>query len=289
MNKAKELDQFFTKPDVALTVVQKLIDEVSFNIEDFYFIEPSAGAGSFIDATKVALPNPYITGYDIDPQREDIKYKNFLTDEFSEIEHIPYDQTFFIGNPPFGKKASLAIEFINRSLELGGYCGFILPLTLRRYFTQKLIDEKASLIVDFDLDTNIFTFQGKEYPVRCCFQLWTKVETDMPNLRRLTAPKRNHPDFDSWIYNATKNAEKFFNEDWEIAILRQGWGDFTPILKESNTELSKKKQWILIKPQNEEVKNRLLSIDYKKLAEGNTSVRGFGKADLVEEYERIFG
>lgn len=38
-----------------------------------------------------------------------------------------------------------------------------------------------------------------------------------------------------------------------------------------------------------EVKEKLLSIDYNALGEKNTSVRGFGKADIVEEYTRLFG
>lgn len=63
-------------------------------------------------------------------------------------------------------------------------------------------------------------------------------------------------------------------------------GDFTPIPK--GRHLNPSKQWMFFKTDSPMARERLLKLDFDKLSELNTSVKGFGKADVVAEYERLY-
>lgn len=79
-----------------------------------------------------------------------------------------------------------------------------------------------------------------------------------------------------------------FEKEWDFAVLRQGWGDFNPIVLDDYNQLSKKKQWMFFKSDNKNIIKKLKNIDYNNLAEKNTSVRGFGKADIIAEYNSLY-
>jgi len=293
MGKAKELDQFYTRPEVSRACVKQLkqiLPKLDYG-ESITFIEPSAGTGSFLKALEPT--DKWVAG-DLEPKFPGVQERNFLVDTLEVT--VPREERVIFGNPPFGKKAALALEFIERGFDYADTVAFVLPIQLRKYITQKRLREDARLVYDELTPEVSFEFNGKPYEVRCVFQVWTlrnplddKGESLLPDLRRRTAPPTKHPDFEAWIYNATPQAEKVFMSDWEFVILRQGWGDFTPKLRNENPELSKKIQWIFVKPLTEQARKNLLSIDYEELAKRNTSVRGFGKADLVDEYTRLFG
>lgn len=283
---AKDLDQFYTREDVAreLTgVVYELIPEIyGTSAERLFYLEPSAGTGSFL--TAMAYHGLEGKGYDIDPSSDGIDTADFLVDD---LEVPDRDQVVVIGNPPFGKRAKTALEFLERSFTYSDTVAFIMPVQLSRYLTQKNIREQARLVYSETLDPNIFVYQDKGYSVRCVFQVWTLKDTDHDDLRVRTAPPTRHPDFESAIYNCTESAEKFFHQQWDFAILRQGWGPFVPVIVDDYTTLSYRKQWMFFRSDDPEVIDRLKSLDYTALSEGNTSVRGFGKADVVSEYNRV--
>ena len=304
MGTAKELDQFYTRPEVSLACVKRLrtlLPTLGYGddlapvsgagpLTGVTFIEPSAGTGSFLKALD---PGETWVAGDIDPKFPGVLERNFLTEEL-EVS-APREECVVLGNPPFGKKAALALAFIERGFDYADTVAFVLPIQLRKYITQKRLRADARLIYDELTPEVSFEFNGKPYEVRCVFQVWTLRKTNaitgdpLVDLRQRTAPPTKHPDFEAWIYNATPQAEKVFHEDWEFVILRQGWGDFTPKMRADDPELSKKVQWIFVKPLSERARKNLLSIDYEDLAKRNTSVRGFGKADLVDEYTRRFG
>lgn len=100
------------------------------------------------------------------------------------------------------------------------------------------------------------------------------------------APITAHRDFEMWQYNNTRQAEKYFDYEkypWDFAVLRQGYGDYKT-LKYPGDDFDKHKQWIFIHAHDENILNILKSIDYEKLSRHNTSVPGFGKADVINEY-----
>lgn len=270
MSSSRSRDAYFTTPDIAAHCVQTLDNLIGTN---HTYLEPSAGDGAFMRP----LVNRNLIACDIQPQAENILCQNFLTSDLKA--------TVVIGNPPFGKRSSLAIEFINKSAAFADYIAFILPVQFRKYLTQRKLDSQLFLIHDELLPDFSFTFEGNPYNVRSCFQIWTTLSSKI-DLRKLVAPATSHPDFQMWLYNNVPEAIKVFDNDFDFAVPRQGYQDYS--LRASLDECVLSKQWMLFKASTPLVLNRLLDLDFHKLSLLNTSTPGFGKADVVTEYSRLY-
>ncbi|WP_181882664.1 MULTISPECIES: SAM-dependent methyltransferase [unclassified Helicobacter] len=166
-NKNNKFDEYFTKPEVAKALfnkAQKIISKYE-NIDKYTWLEPSVGDGCFY----TLLPKNKI-GIDINESKFDILKTDFLTYE------LPQKPLIVIGNPPFGHRGVLALEFIKHCVGADFVC-FILPM-----FFQSL--GKGSVryrVKDFHLlheevlPTNSFYLKsGKEKDVKACFQIWSK-------------------------------------------------------------------------------------------------------------------
>jgi hypothetical protein len=285
---AAERDQYFTSPEaveLCLDAFLPIVRQVWGDPAQGWFVEPSAGDGAFLQALKGLGLNTW--GGDIEPQHPSILRHDFLAQPLPKPPGKPRF-TAVIGNPPFGRKAVLATAFINRSLELSPLVGFVVPLMLRKWSAQSLVVPSARLVLDETLPENAFLFMGKPYRLRCCFQIWTSLDLEQlphKNLRLLAAPPVNDPDFSAWQFNCTPEALKYFDYEWDFAVLRQGFGDFShQHSPRERATLDRRKQWIFIKAHTPEALAILRSIDYEQLARRNTGTLGFGKADLVQAY-----
>tara|TARA_Y100000114_G_scaffold66331_1_gene60814 strand:- start:197 stop:988 length:792 start_codon:yes stop_codon:yes gene_type:complete len=155
------LDKFYTNKDIAekcATIFNKHAFRGYF--EDVPIVEPSAGAGAFA---------PYVTlMLDILPEG---KYKKYIAEQdFFTFPTHEYPQ--YLGNPPFGRNASLAKKFFNHAAKGEGVIGFILPRTFRKVSVQNALDLNFHLVEDILLPPNSFTLEGKPYSVPCVFQVW---------------------------------------------------------------------------------------------------------------------
>lgn len=162
MPTSKQLDKFYTDSDLTDVLIDDMCRMLSLDRATQQFLEPSAGSGSFSSHLS------HVFAYDIAPECEEIRQADFLTlpPEWDK------DSTVAIGNPPFGKRARLAVAFANRCLETCSAVGMVLPNTFRRYNTQKQMPEWANLVLDEDIPADSFTIDGIPYSVRCCFQVW---------------------------------------------------------------------------------------------------------------------
>jgi hypothetical protein len=279
-SKDKKLDQFYTNPIIAQKCYDSLASVVKkLKIKNHIFLEPSAGSGAFYNI----MPKGSI-GVDIDPKCDGVIKADFLKYDLKTNKNV-----ITLGNPPFGKRSKLAIEFFNKCANSSKIVAFIVPVQFRKWGVQKKLKADFELVYDELLPDNAFIFKGKPYEVRCCFQIWVKKDINAykVNLRIQTSPLIKHEDFEMWQYNNTKEAEKVFDNDFDFAVPRQGYQDY------SRRETSKKdceltKQWILFKAKNKTVLNRLIKLNYEKIAMKNTSIPGFGKADVVEEYMNLY-
>ena len=290
MTNEKQLDQFYTQDSISsqcLSEAVEVLHKLYPSMKDILFLEPSAGDGSFIRALKSIeeLKDNKYYACDVDPRANDILKRDFLKDNLHN-ELPDKSQVITIGNPPFGKKGKIASNFINNAFMYSETVCFILPLQFQKHSGHNQITKQAKLILDKKLKPNSFLFKQAEYSVRCCFQIWTIKRTELKDLRLRKSPITKHKDFEMWQYNNTKTAEKFFNKEvykWDFAVPRQGYKDYT--LKETNPEImDRRTQWIFFKAKNDEILERLRKLDFVKLSQKNTSIPGFGKADVIEEY-----
>jgi hypothetical protein len=285
----EKLNKYYTKEHTANLCYEKLcfiLKNLNLDPEKMLFIEPSAGSGVFLDFIKYNK-----IGFDIEPNdkvRQIIK-SDFLNDDIAYyLKAFSFAQnknnTVCLGNPPFGIKSQLAMEFVNRSFDFSNTVAFILPVQFRKWSAQAHIDKNAQLILDMDLNEDIFQIMGKTYNLRCCFQVWTKISNPMyPNLRILTKPLKKHPDFEMYQYNRTEHTKKYFDYHWDFAVPRQGYQNYEMKFYHKE-ECNEKYQWIFFKAKNEYILNKLKMIDFVKLSKKNIGIPGFGKADVIEEY-----
>jgi len=275
---AKDLDKYYTKDDIALLCLGLFLPLIDQNA---MLVEPSAGNGSFLRAAQEA--GRKIAGFDILPEGAGIVELDFLNQDIRE--HLDIKDVAFLGNPPFGKKGATAIAFINKCLDLSGTVGFILPIQFRKWSAQSKIQKGASLIMDADLPDDSFTIEGKPYSIRSSFQVWSRNHPLCKDLRLDRAPPTSHPDFEMWQYNRTKQAERFFDYNWDFAVPRQGFYDYS-VKVYKKEDCDRKKQWIFFKANTPEALERLNQIDFAELSKLNSGIPGFGKADVIKEYTR---
>ena len=272
---SKELDQFYTNPEIARECMGLLKKEIELNQFDI-LLEPSAGEGVFL---KLLDPKKRI-GLDLDPKDPEIIKQNFFTYNPDRSKKI-----LTIGNPPFGKRSKLSIDFFNHAASFSEVIAFIIPLQWRKWSVQSKLAQGWRLIKDHTLKEKAFIHEGKPYGVRCCFQIW--VKGDGPSLRMSEKLPTDHPDFHMYLYNNTRQAEKYFDMDWDFAVPRQGYADYER-RETDKDKCEKTTQWIFFKAKNKTVRKRLMNIDYEKLAMKNTSTPGWGKADVVELYSTLY-
>ena len=223
MASSKKLDQFYTARNTAKYCLNHLEEIVSpfYNLKDTTFLEPSAGDGAFLDALD-KKGYSWVAG-DIDPQYQDIEKVDFLSDYQWGLNR---DADIIIGNPPFGKRASLAIDFINKGLQFSDTVAFVLPIQFDKYLTQKKINDNALLIESIPLEKYSFTFNNKPYDVRSVFQIWTLRKDMGEDKRKRKAPPTKHEDFQLEYYNCVPEKLYLFNQQWDFAVLPSRMGRF---------------------------------------------------------------
>ena len=269
------LDKFYTKKDIAQQCYTFLTKYYTITDNDI-FLEPSAGAGSFLEFL------PKYEAYDIAPEGDNIIKQDFLTLELPRYDYVT------IGNPPFGKRSKLAIEFFNHAAKYSKIIAFIVPVSFMKWGIHKELDSNFNLQAYMYLPENSFTDNGKDFSVRCVFQIWTREKINN-NLRILKAPPIKHADFNIWQYNATPEAMKYLDENWKYALYRQGYKDYHKLFTqeeydEVEQQMKQNIQFFFFEPLCDRAEQFIHEGDFESLAARNTSTPGFGKADFVSYY-----
>lgn len=202
----RDLDQFFTKPDV----VQQCINffHQFYKLGEFdLVIEPSSGNNDFVRGLQQYVTNDKLIWMDIDSIDEEHN-KNFMLFEPPPEYEGAGKRILTIGNPPFGKNSSKAILFFNRAACYSDVIAFIVPKTFRKQSFMNRLFCTFVLVGEMTLAANSFIFEGEDYNIECIFQVWKK--TDVP--RKSYKPRKETVDF------------MFVNDidDYDIAVRRVG-------------------------------------------------------------------
>ena len=277
----RRLGKFYTKRTVARRCKAALYDIIEQSIPT---LEPSVGAGSFIER------GDRIVAFDLAPEHPGAMQIDSLSPHlFDVMRGAGLNEFLAIGNPPFGKRNSLAIAFVNQFLMIGGVVAFVLPVSFRKWSVQQHIAEGARLILDIDVPEDGFVLpDGRDYKIRTCFQCWSIREADKrrPDLRIHTKPPTCHPDFDMRVHTATSNALGDSSFRWDFAVIAHGFGDYGLQLTPAD-RLSPRKQWMLFSANSPAALKRLKAVDFYRLSLGKQMIPGFGKADVVRAYNEL--
>jgi hypothetical protein len=78
-----------------------------------------------------------------------------------------------IGNPPFGKNATLAVQFFARAALFSDTIAFVLPRTFLKQTILARLPANFKLRAQRDIPGMGFDFEGKPATVPAVFQVWT--------------------------------------------------------------------------------------------------------------------
>jgi len=170
--KRNTIDKYYTKPIVVKQCI-KLIKKYINITENDLIIEPSAGNGSFIKKIKKISTNYEF--YDLEPEHDEVYKQDFLNFDHTKLKQ-KYTNIHIIGNPPFGRQASLAIKFIKKCCLFANSISFILPKSFKKDSMKKSVDKNYHLIHEIDLLENSFLVNNAECDVPCVFQIWQYKE-----------------------------------------------------------------------------------------------------------------
>lgn len=257
---ARARDQFYTRDVIAEMLVQKTrkvcLQYDPGGIDHFRIIEPSAGTGVFLPYLPV-----HTEACDKDPKDPRIMEADFLRLNLFSRSPKP---TLFIGNPPFGRNASLAIKFFNHAATVGDIIAFIVPLSFRKASIQNRLNLNFHLLDEMLLPKDAFIFDGKPKHVPTVFQIWVKKEVRREKINLQT----DHPDL-------TFTTRELAN----IAIPRVG-NKAGCIIR----DFSKCPQSSFFIRADPEALKILESLDLQTTAMNTTGQRSLAKSELVALY-----
>ena len=164
-------DQFFTPKELAEKCWATFKREVPISIENYTFVEPSAGNGSFL----TILP-PGSIGLDIEPRAPGIEKGDYLTWRPADTSK----RYIVIGNPPFGLRGHLALNFINHSHSFADYVCFILPQLFEsdgKGSPRKRV-KGYNLIYSEGLTADFSTPENQPVKINGVFQIWSKYTSN---------------------------------------------------------------------------------------------------------------
>lgn len=237
------LDQYYTSEEDMMYCVNKTLDilqENGYSVSEF--LEPSAGQGVF--SNYLATSGLNVIAIDIEPKSEDIIQADYLT---YDIEYKK--DRLIIGNPPFGSKLSLAKKFYNKSVEIGDYISFILPIS---QLNNTKMMYKFDLIYSEDLGELIFSGDRK---VHCCLNIYVRPKSGL-NKKKTSKLKD--------VEIVRQDSKKYDSFEFDIRMCY--WGDATAgkILKNGERYSGEYK----IKIHNEDLKDKIIGVltntDWKK-------------------------
>jgi hypothetical protein len=154
-----EFDKFYTKEDISKYLIS-LVDTRRYKT----IIEPSAGTGSFSNNIEGCY------AIDIAPEGDGIYLQDFFTLDYSNFRK----PILVIGNPPFGRNGSLALNFIKYSSLFADTIAFILPKSFKKQSFYNKIPLNFWLYETVNLPDNSFIYKGEEKNIPCVFQIYEK-------------------------------------------------------------------------------------------------------------------
>jgi hypothetical protein len=179
-----------------------------------------------------------------------------------------------IGNPPFGRQSSLAIQFIKKSALIADSISFILPKSFKKDSMQKHFPPKFHLIYQKDIEDNSFLQDGKPIDVPCIFQIWQKREEERQVIAKLDAD----PD----IFQFVKQ-----DENPDISFRRVGVNAGTIDDKELDKKSFQSHYFIKFGPtiNKKEFIEKMRQIEYKH--DNTVGPKSIGKQEIIREVNQL--
>lgn len=273
----QEKDQFFTeKSNVkkCISILKKKLEELGLNENDYTYIEPSAGDGSFFNE----LPKDRRIGIDIEPKCDEVISGNFL-------KWYPKNDKKYItiGNPPFGLRGNLALRFINHASKFSDFVVFILPQLFESSGKGNCKDRvtNLNLIHTEKIDSNFYYPDGTDVNVNVVFQVWSKNYKKESKRFSCSDYIKIYSVSDGGSPSTTRNKKMINNCHYYLPTTC-----FEEKMKiyEDFYDLPQNRGYgIIIKKDKERVSEALKSINWKEISFSSTNSALNLRFDLIED------
>lgn len=262
-----ELDQFFTDPEDAARFIAKVDELYPLSGYDVV-LEPSAGDGSFFKL----MPENRV-GIDLEPLAEGIEKMDFF-DYWPPL----FSSTCVIGNPPFGRRGSLAKDFFNHCAKYADVIAFVVPAIFSKPSFYKSLDKMFHL--EYQEYVDRFNLpDGTPHPVKCVFQVWKKKGT-----ARVDEVRQNkHPDFEMThrhISRTTKEELEQLCAEYDFCM-----GQISG--KVMDTKDATKGSQFFVKGNVPGVREVFEKMDFSENSKYHVGATSLAVADVVEKYLEI--
>lgn len=229
-------DKYYTPVGLAKHCIDKTYEIIGIdNITEI--IEPSAGNGSFLNH----LPKDTLA-YDLYPEDDRIVEQDFLK---LELDH--QKGRLIIGNPPYGRCLSLAQKFYKKSVEIGDYISFILPISQLNNIQS---------MYEFDLvhseDLDIECYSGIN--LHCCLNIYKR---NANGLKKPTKIKLRD------IKIIRQDSKGYKDKEFDIRMCYWGNGSAGKILSPEESYSAEYKIQILNKELKEKIIKVLKEVEWK--------------------------
>lgn len=228
MGNKLDLDKYYTPKHLAEYCYNKALEVLGKeNITEI--LEPSAGAGAFMELDENML------GFDIMPEHPKVEKQDFL------LLDMNYKKgRLILGNPPYGRCLSMAQKFYKKSLELGDYIAFILPIG---QLNNSRSMYEFDLIHSEDLGKELYS----DRELHCCFNIYRRPQMGL----------NNKPISKLQDISIVRQDSKYYNTmDFDIRMCYWGNGSAGKILKDAEHYSAEYK----IKVHNESLKEEIIRV-----------------------------
>jgi len=251
------LEQFYTTAER----VKELSALINSLINFTEIIEPSAGDGIWFQG----FHTPINYAYDLEPKHPAVVKQDFL------LLDLPYKEgRLFIGNPPFGRRGSLATKFINKCASAGDYIAFILPASFGKASIQNQVDKSFHLLFQKELFDEEFRTATGTQKVKTIFQIWERRNYKRPELVKTNACADFH-----FVPDASQA---------HIAITTHGVS-FGKVYENNFSHLSKTtNRFIVSAIDKATLVGRLRMLDLKPFARFTTGAPCVSQTELIKLY-----
>lgn len=255
------LDKYYTPSKTAKYCIDKTIDilnNLNYILSDI--IEPSSGSGSFSD---ILIKKYNTIALDIEPEKEYIVNQDYLK---YDIEYK--ENRLIIGNPPYGSRLNLAKKFYEKSVLIGDYISFILPISQ--------LDNNSSLY-KFNLihseDLGVITFSNSK-DIHCCLNIYVRPKNNILNKK---------PNYKLKDITLIRQDQPYFNDinNYDLRMCYLGNGSAGKILNENEHYSSEYKIIINNKELKDDILNFFKTVNWKKEIK-STAMLSISKSQLTK-------
>jgi len=224
-----ENDKYYTPIEISKYCIDKTFEILNNDIITD-IIEPSAGNGSFSNQLNC-------TAYDIEPES-----KNIINQDYLQL-NIPYKKgRLIIGNPPYGTKMFLANKFFKKSIELGDYISFILPISQLNNVASLY---EFDLIHSEDLGLQYYTDRN----IHCVLNIYKRPEKGL----------NSKPDFKMKDLTIIRETYKGYNDidNFDLRMVYWGSGCAGKILSKDDKRYAGEYKIFI---HNDKLKSRIIEV-----------------------------